>query len=168
MDALVADGLSVNAVAFSDTLNGWAAGTGGVVVGTHNGGASWYIVQPSLTAQPLAAAWRRSNTSAWVMGAQGTLLRTAATVDSLGWHASSLGAGYQLNAVQMVTATVGYAAGSNSGGAVLKSTTSGVTWTPQVANTSDALNGVYFVDALRGWAVGDAGRIVHTSNGGTP
>jgi photosystem II stability/assembly factor-like uncharacterized protein len=30
------------------------------------------------------------------------------------------------------------------------------------------LRDVYFIDELRGWAVGDNGRIVHTGSGGKP
>jgi photosystem II stability/assembly factor-like uncharacterized protein len=35
-----------------------------------------------------------------------------------------------------------------------------------VANSTQPLSGVFFLDAQRGWAVGAAGRIVHTSHGG--
>jgi hypothetical protein len=34
--------------------------------------------------------------------------------------------------------------------------------------STTALKGIYFVDGLRGWAVGTSGRIVHTSTAGAP
>ena len=157
----------LNSVAFADTANGWAVGTGGVVIGTHNGGASWYIVQPSLTAQALESVARRSNTLAWAVGAQGTVARTTATVDSLDWTTSSTGGAHQLRGVQMLSNTLGWAVGTNgSASLVLRTINGGAAWVAQDANASETLNDVYFVDEQRGWAVGDGGRIVHTSRGG--
>ncbi len=42
-----------------------------------------------------------------------------------------------------------------------------MTWTAQTSGTSNTLNGVYFVDANTGWAVGNGGTIRTTSNGGS-
>ena len=39
-------------------------------------------------------------------------------------------------------------------------------WYPQNSGTTQHLNKVQFVDANTGWAVGDSGLILHTSNGG--
>ena len=39
-------------------------------------------------------------------------------------------------------------------------------WNPQVSGTGYTLWGVSFVDASNGWAVGDFGTIVHTTDGG--
>ena len=63
-------------------------------------------------------------------------------------------------------AFTGYAVGVNANGLVLRSEDGGVSWSPQVSGTSVALEGVWFVDGLRGWAVGAGGRIIHTSKGG--
>lgn len=40
------------------------------------------------------------------------------------------------------------------------------TWIVQAAPTSRALKSVQFIDARRGWAAGDSGTILHTSDGG--
>jgi hypothetical protein len=40
-------------------------------------------------------------------------------------------------------------------------------WVAQSSGTSEHLHSVYFFDALTGWAVGDAGKILRTTNGGT-
>jgi photosystem II stability/assembly factor-like uncharacterized protein len=40
------------------------------------------------------------------------------------------------------------------------------TWTPQNSGTTENLTDVYFVDNLNGWAVGEKGTIVHTTDGG--
>jgi photosystem II stability/assembly factor-like uncharacterized protein len=158
--------LQLNSVSFSDTTQGWAVGEGGVIVGTHEGGRSWYVVQPAITAQSLSAVWRRSNTRAWAGGAQGVHPATTATPDSLQWTLSSFGASNRVAGLQLVDDFTGYAVGSSGPGLVLKTLDGGANWSPQVTNSAQALNGVWFVDALRGWAVGVGGRIVHTAKGG--
>jgi photosystem II stability/assembly factor-like uncharacterized protein len=158
--------LQLNGVSFSDTTDGWAVGEGGVIVGTYDGGRSWYVVQPSVTSQSLLGVWRSSATRALAVGALGVLPFTTATPDSLQWNLGTVGAGNDMRAVHIVSPLIGYAVGTNGAGLVLKSFDGGSTWSPQVSNTAQTLNGVWFVDGLRGWAVGAAGRILHTSNGG--
>ena len=41
------------------------------------------------------------------------------------------------------------------------------TWERIESPTDQFLKSVYFVDSLYGWAVGDSGTVIHTSNGGT-
>ena len=157
----------LNAVGFSDVSNGWAAGAGGLVLGTHDGGASWYVVQPALTAQALQAVVRRSNTAGWIVGAQGTVARTSATVDSLQWTVTSAGALNQLNGLAMASATTGWAVGTNGTAAlILRTADGGASWNAQASGATETLNDVCFVDDQRGWAVGANGRIVHTARAG--
>lgn len=40
-------------------------------------------------------------------------------------------------------------------------------WTQQLSGTNHDLNSIYFIDALKGWAVGDSGVIIKTTDGGT-
>jgi len=63
---------------------------------------------------------------------------------------------------------IGYAVGFDAalGGMVLRTDDAGLTWQAQSSRTQSRLNDVFFVDALRGWAVGQAGTIIHTSRGG--
>jgi photosystem II stability/assembly factor-like uncharacterized protein len=153
-------------VSFSDSLHGWAVGDGGVIIGTHDGGRSWYVVQPAVTAISLRTVWRRSVTRAWAAGAQGAYPTTSATPDSLQWTLGNVGANNDIQSLFMVDDFVGYAVGNNGNGLVLKTLDGGAVWNPQVSNTFNFLRDVWFVDGLRGWAVGAGGRILHTSNGG--
>jgi photosystem II stability/assembly factor-like uncharacterized protein len=157
---------ALHAVSFADTLLGWAVGDGGVIVGSHDGGRSWYVVQPAVTAQPLRAVTRGSSTAAWGIGLNGTVVATAATVDSLQWGLGSVGAANDLEGLHVMGPAAAWAVGSNGSGVVLFSADAGASWTPQVANSTQGLRDVWFVDGLRGWAVGAAGRIVHTASGG--
>ena len=50
----------------------------------------------------------------------------------------------------------------------MATTDGGVNWAPQTTSPAFMLNGVRFVDSLRGWAVGNNGTILHTVTGGQP
>jgi photosystem II stability/assembly factor-like uncharacterized protein len=153
-------------VSFCDTTNGWAVGQGGVIAGTRDGGRSWYVVQPSVTANALYTVWRRSDTEAWAGGAAGVNPVTVATPDSLQWTLGSFGALNTIHGLVIGTSLIGYAVGTNGPGLILKTVDGAVSWQPQISNSAQALNDVWFVDPLRGWAVGTGGRIVHTARGG--
>jgi photosystem II stability/assembly factor-like uncharacterized protein len=49
---------------------------------------------------------------------------------------------------------------------VLTTANGGVSWSTQSAPAGSPLRAVFFIDALRGWAVGENGRILHTGSGG--
>jgi photosystem II stability/assembly factor-like uncharacterized protein len=153
-------------VSFPDTSNGWAVGQGGVIVGTRDGGRSWYVVQPSVTASALYSVWRRSDKEAWAGGAAGQNPVTVATPDSLQWTLGSFGALNTIHGIMMGSSLIGYAVGTNGQGLILKTVDGASNWGPQISNSAQDLNDVWFVDPLRGWAVGTGGRIVHTAKGG--
>jgi len=156
----------LQSVSFSDTTNGWAVGQGGVIVGTRDGGQSWYVVQPAVTAQTLYSVWRRSDKEAWAGGAAGQNPVTVSTPDSLQWNLGNFGALNTIHGIIMGSSLIGYAVGTNGQGLILKTVDGATSWGPQIANSAQDLNDVWFVDPLRGWAVGTGGRIVHTSKGG--
>jgi photosystem II stability/assembly factor-like uncharacterized protein len=156
----------LQSVSFSDTTNGWAVGQGGVIVGTHDGGQSWYVVQPAVTAQTLYSVWRRSDKEAWAGGAAGQNPVTVSTPDSLQWNLGNFGALNTIHGIILGSSLIGYAVGTNGQGLILKTVDGATSWGPQIANSAQDLNDVWFVDPLRGWAVGTGGRIVHTSKGG--
>ena len=158
---------ALHGVAFSGPLEGWAVGVGGVIAGTHDGGDTWFIT-PGLTAQTLESVWRRGPDEAWAVGAQGVAPRTIVTPDSVAWELRNAGASRQLQDVHYPTDLIGYAVGFDAaiGGMVLRTDDGGVTWQAQASRTQSRLNDVFFVDALRGWAVGQGGTIIHTARGG--
>ena len=148
--------------------DGWAVGDNGVILGTHDGGLRWYTVQPAVTGTRLRAVWRASVARANAAGASGVVPRTVAAADTASWLLTNAGAGFDLYGVCFPVPAVGYAVGSNAGGAVLRSDDNGTTWIPQLANSAFRLEDVFFVDVQRGWAVGANGTIVHTVTGGQP
>jgi photosystem II stability/assembly factor-like uncharacterized protein len=165
---VLAAGTALRGVAFSSALDGWTVGDGGKVYGTHDGGVSWYPVSVSTT-QSLRGVWSYDASHVLAVGQQGTVAMALAGPDSVVWSVPSpnAGASNQLQQCILVSPTVGYAVGINSGlGSVLRTDDGGFTWQPQVANTTVQLNDVYFVDSQRGWAVGNGGIIIHTSTAG--
>ena len=155
-----------NGISFHGISDVWAVGDGGFIAGTHDGGTSWYLLT-GLTSQPLRSVWRLDDSHALAVGQQGTVLATSAGPDSVVWSLEpSVGASNNLFGVFLVDLQLGYMVGFNAGGLVLRTDDGGVNWMPQQARTTLQLNDVYFVDRLRGWAVGNGGTVVHTATGG--
>lgn len=105
--------------------------------------------------------------SGWIVGDQGTILRT---VDAgATWTPQGSGStNYTLNDVAFPTTNIGIVVGS--AGRILRTTNAGATWAPLVGVDTDGgrgLNDVFFQDADRGWIVGNGGLILRTSNGGS-
>ena len=159
-------GSVLQSVAFAGTRDGWVVGALGLVYGTHDAGQSWFQVQTVVTSQTLKAVWRRGAAEAWAVGDQGVAPRTIVTPDSVAWELRNAGGANQLEGVHYPTDRVGYAVGYSGVGAILRTDDGGVHWQAQASHTSRRLNDVFFVDALRGWAVGEGGTIVHTARGG--
>ncbi|HKQ06250.1 MAG TPA: YCF48-related protein [Blastocatellia bacterium] len=99
----------------------------------------------------------------WVVGASG-LIATITLSSPLPIQFQSSGTTQQLNAVQMLSFSSGWAVGN--GGTILKYTGNG-RWVSQSSGTTANLRDVYFLDSNRGWAVGDGGTIVGTTDGGS-
>ena len=126
---------------------------------------------PSITSQSLRGVWRNSMFDAYAAGQQGVLPSTVAVSvpaapDTAGWVLHNTGAANNMESVMFPTVGTGFAVGANGSGLVLRSIDNGVSWSPQVVSTAGQLNDVWFVDGNRGWAVGNAGRIIHTATGG--
>lgn len=158
----------LRSVSFANTRDGWVVGDNGTILGTSDGGRSWYTVLPLVTTSSLRAVWRRSVARANAVGLAGVAPRTVAVADSAAWLLENVGNAYELLGTCFPTEAVGFAVGANVGGAILRSTDGGATWTPQVANTVSRLNCVIFIDTQHGWAVGDNGAVMHTVTGGEP
>lgn len=84
-----------------------------------------------------------------------------AVANGSNWHwLSPLPRGETLNAVDLVTADIGYAVGNT--GCIMKTYNGGTDWIEKNSTTTDDLHAVAFIDADTGWAGGDNGVIVKT------
>ncbi len=106
----------------------------------------------------------------FIVGVQGDL-RSAPTIlrksmfDTV-WHEVSTGIlrdGTLFN-VSTPSANVIYVCGGN--GMIYKSSNGGDTWLDQTVPTARNVNAIFFYDEKHGFAVGDSGLILYTSNGG--
>jgi len=159
-------GFTLNSVSFAGTKDGWTVGAGGVILGTHDRGVSWYTV-PSVTGQALKSLWRVDAKTAAAVGAGGVVARTVAVSDSAAWVlGNNVGSLYQLEGVCLADTLTGFAVGLNGAGVVLHTSDGGEAWTPQAVHSQFRLRGVFFLDARRGWVVGDNGTIRHTTSAG--
>lgn len=158
---------TLRGVSFAGTRRGWAVGDNGTILGTVDRGLSWSLESP-VTSQSLRAVKRRSQFVALAAGLQGVTPRTRDVSSLPVWSLQNSGATNQLGGVACPGDSLCFAVGFNGSGLVLRTDDAGATWQSQPVPASNPLNAVFFVDALRGWAVGDNGRIVHTGSGGTP
>lgn len=70
----------LNDIAFGDAMHGWVVGNNGIVLATEDGGEHWRV-QASGTSLNLLSVIASSKSTAWIGGAQGTILATV----SGGW-----------------------------------------------------------------------------------
>jgi photosystem II stability/assembly factor-like uncharacterized protein len=108
--------------------------------------------------------------SGFIVGVQGdlraapTILRK--TMSDTGWRSVPTGI-YRdgsLLGVSAPSANVIYVCGSN--GMMYRSSNGGDSWMDQTLTTRRNINAIFFFDETHGFAVGDSGLILHTTNGG--
>ncbi len=100
--------------------------------------------------------------SGWVVGDQGTILRTTDGGDTWRLWQSH----YKVNDLLAVSfyKDLGWAVGKK--GTVLHTEDGGVSWHQQPSSVETDLYGVYFLDDQHGWTVGAKGTILRTEDGG--
>ena len=110
----------------------WAAGNGGVVLRTTNGGTSWTSVGGgAIGTQDLYAIDAISATTAFVTGAPSTTTYMFRTTNSgTSWDTVFVQAGGFLDAIKMYDANTGFALGDPVGGrwVIMRTSNGGTTW----------------------------------------
>lgn len=132
-------------------------------------GAAWTPVTPGYGKYYLGVDFIDAQ-NGWLVGEHQIVLRTSD--GGATWSQQYVDTrNYALHAVQMWSATRGWAVGnggasSGSGSAIL-ATTDGQTWAPQAEPPYiGVLKDLCFVSATEGWAVGTSSHIIHTTTGG--
>jgi len=146
----------VNAIAFVDSLHGWAAGN--AFFHTTDGGATWMQDNNFGTVYDLFFLDLQHG---WACG-NGAV--TYYTIDGgLHWAAVSSGGGSTMGSIHFTDLLNGWAVDLN--GQIFHSTDGGKHWTLKATVNGFNLQMIQFFDALEGWAIGgDA--FYHTINGG--
>ncbi len=147
-----------SSVDFINELEGWISGVD-LIFKTTDGGNNW-IELPYLFGSTYAIKMQFLNSNiGWSVTDGYGLYRTTDGGNSWG---SQLTQGYDFYFYSMQN---GWKLFDST---IYNSTDGGETWTAQNINNNQYLLSISFVDANKGWAVGDSGVVYHTINGGTP
>lgn len=140
----------------------WAAGTGGKVVQSRDGGKSW-VSQPTGTQNNLLgiAAWDPQHAAA--VGNLGTIIVTADGGNR--WTPAQVPESSNPNKLFRVRIFDDLAWAVGEFGALLRSTDRGMTWSRALPEKDRAWNDVFFL-GQQGWLVGEFGTLMKTADGG--
>jgi photosystem II stability/assembly factor-like uncharacterized protein len=149
-------------VKFLNEFTGYAAGWGGYISKSTNGGINWFSIAPGGTTSYQSLFFVDENTG-WVTGQNGAMIKT--TNGGQTWNTQISGTTVILNELKFLDANTGWAVGYS--GIIIKTTNGGLNWVTQYTGTSNNLTSIFFVNNNDGWAAGDYGKVFKTSNGGT-
>jgi len=122
---------SLQAVAFTDDRNGWAAGEGGTLLRTSDGGLVWQAPESSLPelARRLfdLQAIDAVGSSIWVAGSPGSLVWRS-TDGGASWQGLPTGSPLPIHSIDFTSESEGVAVGAL--GMILRTSDGGTTWQP--------------------------------------
>ncbi len=145
-----------NALSADGPLDVWAAGDGGVLYRSYDGGLHW----TSRTLGSLALRDLVTGATPIVVADSGQIWRAADGA----WALTVVPGQPHLRSIAMPTDSLAWVVGA--AGTILASTDGGQTWNPQTSGTGVTLEAVRFTSASEGWAVGAEGTVLHTVDGG--
>jgi photosystem II stability/assembly factor-like uncharacterized protein len=149
---------------------GWAVGYRGAIFHTEDGGGTWTTQNSGIRDSLLSVAFPTPR-SGWIVGADGTILHTADGGKT--WTRQSIDTDESLTSVEFVTDKLGWIATASAvGGAIFLTEDGGSTWKDPRKRKDKELNPYFSLESITfattqlGWAVGDRGTILHTTDGG--
>ncbi len=157
--------IDLTSVIFVDERNGWAAGSGGGIIHTKDGGENWSLQENELShdryGPPLLSVDFVDIIQGWVVGYFGSILHTAN--GGVTWENQSFCDSQHLYGVDFVNSQKGWVVGRD--GTILYTDDGGISWNHQTNPVYGNLYDVCFVDEENGWAVGSSGTVIHTTDG---
>lgn len=145
---------------FFDRNKGWAVGKLGTIVRASNNGSSWKV-QSSNTTATLRSISFSDSAHGVIVGDSGVVLQTIDGGES--WNKLPLGNILNYRGVKLIGAK-GWIVGDS--GRIYSSSNSGADWNIQKTNSTLALHGVDFANAIIGTIVGEGTTVYITRNGG--
>ncbi|RYZ95372.1 MAG: T9SS type A sorting domain-containing protein, partial [Sphingobacteriaceae bacterium] len=137
-------------------------GTGGVVIGTINGGANWKYLNTPTTSDIYRLDFTSANTGV-IVGENDLVMKT--TDGGANWaDITPTDISMLYTAVNMISSSTIWI--GTAGGDILKTTDGGNNWTLQTTNTSEIILDIQFTDADHGFAAASGGILLRTSDGG--
>ena len=157
--------VTLNSVHFTtDGQRGWAVGTQGAIVATHDGGQSWQPQTSGVTSQLRSVHFSADGQRGWAVGSEGAIVATRDGGQS--WQPQASGVKRHLLSVQFSPdGQRGWAVGLT--GTIIVTRDGGQNWQQQASGVVKFLASVQFnADGTRGWAVGEEGEVKATRDGG--
>ena len=146
---------NTNAIYMFNSLEGYSGGAEGRVYKTSNGGTTW-VVHGSIGGPLLDIDFPPNSKTGYCCGDQGKIYK----ITSTGISSMSSGVTAHLRSISFPSSDLGWTC---SNGIIRHF--DGVTWYEQDSPLS-SYNGIYMINNTTGWAVGDFGVIVNTTDGG--
>ncbi len=172
-------GTKFNSITFPDNTNGFAVGynyfqDSGILVKTNNAGQNWSSEFQILGNSKLSDVCFVNSTTGWVSGKNlddNQAIIGKSTDNGTTWIQSVIPVVNfgNLNSIYFTDELTGWAVGTgdNTGfGKIIKTTDGGSNWSELPSSISGNVKDVYFNDQNNGWICTDAGKILHSMDGG--
>ena len=159
-------------VHFTDHSNGWIAGNTGLVLHTSNGGSTW-TEQTTPPNNTYYCIFFTDDQNGWAGGFGGKLIRT--TDGGNTWLDGSAGTNRFRYDLYFLNSSKGWVVGGDHGSypsftphrEIYFTNNGGISWSAQYSQSGETpLSSIYFIDDNNGFAVGESGSIMRTTNGG--
>ncbi len=153
------------AIHFLDEDHGWAAGLGGKVVQTTDGGVQWLDLAELGT--DIYDVHFTSANKGWAAGEDGNLFKTT---DGINFELEELGVDNRLNAIHFTDTLYGWVCGNRN--TLFRrhlNLDNEIVWSnATIPDASQAAEwkDIHFINRLTGWVVGNEGNVWKTSDGG--
>jgi photosystem II stability/assembly factor-like uncharacterized protein len=147
---------NLNAVDFSDSLNGVAVGEKGLTIYTNNGGKDWLRGDSTINFNLNAVSFADKN-NCWAAGDSGRIYKSSN--GGKNWISQASNYSSRINSLSFVDNKNGWANG-------IRTTDGGINWTPYDTGTEGPFEAIYFISQFDGWMVSRDGQILKTSDGG--
>ncbi len=140
----------------------FATGTDSYIIKTTNGGANW-IPYTHGAVNPLFTIDFIDDNTGFATGCCGMFMTT--TNSGTNWtYELYLSQGFTFTSLKFVNSLTGFCSGGN--GMIYRTNDKGVSWDSTVTGTNEILYSLFMVNPDTGWAVGNFGTILKTTNGG--
>lgn len=150
------------AVDLVDANTAFAAGGGGIVMKSTDGGHNWTILStPIISGNNLTGIDFVDASTGWAVGANGMVIST--TNGGANWTIRNTGASAFFSGASFVNANEGWVAGGN---VVMHTTNGGQSWAQQTVPGNTWIYDLHFINNQVGWGAGSQENIVFTNNGG--
>lgn len=159
-------------VHFINQWEGWISGNTGLILHSTDGGYSW-VNQEAPANNTYYSVFFTDEFNGWATGYGGKIINTSDGGET--WNMQTPGSSEFLYDIFFLDEYNGWAVGGDNGAypsfisqrEILYTNNGGQTWTHQLNEShKKPLNSVHFSSTENGYAVGESGTILHTTNGG--